>query len=79
MKSINMLVFSDEEFFNISAAADTFCEWGVPPNNKEAEEWVAEIVNDLYGSYACPNSAGWIDFFYSILRKMAARMTLEEN
>ena len=48
MKSINMIVFSDEEFYNIRKVADTFYDWLRSQDKDKVEEWMTNLINEMY-------------------------------
>ena len=54
MKSINMIVFSDEEFYNIRKVADTFYDWLRSQDKDKVEEWMTNLINEMYDPAVCP-------------------------
>lgn len=79
MKSINMIVFSDEEFYNIRKAADTFYDWATSQDKDKVEKWVTDLINEMYDSAPCPYVKGWTAFFCEVMSRITIKMTLEEN
>ena len=79
MKSINMIVFSDEEFYNVRKVADTFYDWLRSQDKDKVEEWMTNLINEMYDPAICPNAKGWVTFFFDVMSRVSVKMTLEED